>query len=209
MEHVLSFLYCVQATGQTYRIIRWSRLPQVAGWLFRRLGRPALNSYALQFLPHRAAFAETHQSLGIQFNDIATVWACWPVGAGFYDTYKNVHIVKRLILPNPESKLVEYYFKSIGQEHACNFIRSTTHKAKQSGAEVKWIDSFLFNSMTIADQDKPMGWVHVESVLSHRVREKRFGYIIFKDRSQESMKRLVNIFLQIWEDAKEPGVPLT
>jgi hypothetical protein len=204
MERLVLLSQRIQYAGQRWRISRWLHIPQLASRLLRWLSRPTARGYGFQYLPPKRAGDDIHRSLADQFAGIATVWAIWPVGARFYDLSTQVHIVRRLILPNPENDFVKHYFKSLKHDDALNLIKSTTLKAQQAGTEVKWIDSFVFNSLTLADYDAPMGWAHIESVRPSTVNHSRLGYIIFKDRAPEQMEIFVKLFLEVWKDGKDP-----
>jgi hypothetical protein len=129
--------------------------------------------------------------------------AIWPVGAKFYESVSNQEVVKRLILPNPDSKLVRRQFGRLKQRSACALIRSTTANARRAGTQVRWIDNFLFNAITIANYDKPNGWAQIEAVCC-KPNGHRPGLIIFKDGAPGAINKVVDMFCSIWDFSKEP-----
>jgi hypothetical protein len=202
-EPVLSALYWLQITGQTWRILRVLHIPQGAGRLLKRFGGPSVKSYGFQFFPDRASINKQYESLGNKLEKASAVLAIWPVGTTFFDAQKNTHVVKKLILPNPDSESAKYFFQSVAQNHGRDLIKAATEKARKAGAKVRWSKHFLFNSITLVDHDLPMGWAHVEAVLPHFTTESRPGYTIYKHRSTESVQRLAALFSDLWDDSED------
>ncbi len=164
---------------------------------------PWVKTYGFQYYPNRAALDRQVPSLGDHLNGAKSLDAIWVVGTRFFDAGKNTHIVRRLILPNPESDSAKYYFTSIDQHHVRGMIEKMSAKAQKVGTKVRWTDQFLFHAITLVDTDDPMGWVYVESVLPHAKTEQRSGYTIYKHRSEQAVRDLVEIFKDIWDDSKD------
>src|SRR4051794_25442295 len=122
MEKFLSSLHWMHTTGQTWRILRFLCIPQLAGWLLRKCGRPWVKSYGFQYFPDRAALDREHSSLGKRLSGATSLSAIWVVGQKFFDAGENVHVMKRLILPNPNSTSAGYYLQSLGQQHGLRVI---------------------------------------------------------------------------------------
>ena len=203
-EPFLTTLHWLSTTGQTYRLLQLTRVPDAARRLLAKFGRANVRSYGFLYFPRRAFIDKQYESLGRRFANVSCVWAIWPIGAKFFDAGQQTHVVKRLILPNPDSESTKYYFDSIGQGSPIReLIKHATKKARATVAKVRWCDHFLYNSITLADHDEPMGWAHVEIVLPHCVTENRPGYTIYKHRSNELVQKLVEVFLAIWDDSKD------
>lgn len=167
--------------------------------------KPVVRGFGFQYFPHRAALHKTYSSLGSRLETAHSVDAMWVVGAAFFDDGINVHKVKRLILPNPDSRSALYYFSSVSQSHGPGLIRSITQKAQKAGATVRWCDEFLFQSITLVDTDEPTGWAHFEAALPNGQMNMRAGYTIFKRRSPDAVQELAEIFQKIWDGSKSPA----
>lgn len=113
-------------------------------------------------------------------------------------------MIKRLILPNPESELAKFYFDSVEQDHARLNIRSTTAKAVKNNIEVRWCDHFPFHSITIVDPAEPSGWAYVENALPYYATEERPGYTISRQRQREAMTNLIEMFEKTWKNSRSP-----
>jgi hypothetical protein len=208
MQRIASLWYWSQSVTQRCAVTRWLHLPQLSARFLRRLVRPSVPNFAFQWLPRRGGSAVLPETLQKQFADVSSVWAIWPTGEGFFEIAENAHIVKRLILPNPERKHVKYYFDFLDKSEATDLIKIITLRARRLGAEVRWTDHFIFNSITLADHDQVMGWAQIESVvdsISSSI-SGRVGYLLFKDRAPIQVNMLVEFFLKSWRDAKEPSL---
>jgi hypothetical protein len=206
MQMSSSFWYWSQSVTQQYAITRWLHLPQFSARFLRCLARPT--RFAFQRLPRRSSSEVLLETLRKQFADVTSVWAIWPTGERFFEIAENAHIVKRLILPNPKSKFIKYYFNLLKRSNTIDSIKVTTLRARLLGIDVRWTNYFVFNSITLADHDKLLGWAYIESVIdsisvSTGVRE---GYLLFKDRAPTQVDMLVELFLRIWRDSKEPSL---
>jgi hypothetical protein len=208
-ESILTKLHWLSTAGRTYRVLQILRIPGAAKWLLSKYESPAVKTYGFQYFPRRAYIDKEHESLGLRFANVSCVWAIWPVGAKFFHARQQTHVMKRLILPHPESESAKFFFKSTGQgQRVRDLIREATEQAYAAGAEVRWCPQFLYNAITLVDYDDPMGWAHVESVLPFCITDNRPGYTIYKHRSAESVRNLYEVFLKVWdisEDAPRNG----
>jgi len=202
-EPILNMLYWLSTAGRTYRVLQFFGIPRAAKWLLSKHGGPTVKTYGFRYFPRRACIDKEHESLGMRFANASSVWAMWPVGAKFFDARQQTHVVKRLILPHPESESTKFFFDSINQgQPVRDLIKHVTERAYAAGADVRWCDHFLYNAITLVDYDDPMGWAHVESVLPFCITENRPGYTIYKHRSAESVMNLVDVFLKVWDASK-------
>jgi hypothetical protein len=94
----------------------------------------------------------------------------------------------------------------LNKPNAGELIKITTLKAKRLGIDVRWADSFIFNSITLANHDQIMGWIHIESAIDSAsvLKDVRTGYLLFKDRAPDQFNMVLELFLKMWHKAKEP-----
>jgi hypothetical protein len=116
-----------------------------------------------EFFPDRDSLT-THGSLGKRLANSSKVDAIWTVGIKFYDEGENLHVVKRLLLPNPSGEAIKYLTGTVEREKSTEYIVEATRKAKANDARVRWYDNFSFHSVMLVDTDQPTGWMHIESV---------------------------------------------
>ncbi len=103
------------------------------------------------------------RSLSEQLAKASHVHAFWTTGAKAFDEGKELHRIKRLILPNPDGDYLECYRASYeSATDLGNSIRAVTKNAKSRGILVKWYDDFIGYSLMIGDADMNHGWVQIE-----------------------------------------------
>lgn len=132
---------------------------------------------------------------------VKSVSAAWVEGQKFYHQGDQLQVMKRLLLPNPESEAFKRYARSVKQAGIDQAIREVTRDALQHGAKVKWCDMFLCHSITLVDTDKPSGWVHIESALPFSKLAYRPSYTVYKRSAPETVEQMQRIFDELWEDA--------
>jgi hypothetical protein len=204
MKRTVAFCYWAQAASQSNKIARWLHLPQLSSEALRESTKPPVTGLAFRNrLSSKGNLDSSPSALRNQFADISNVSAVWPIGERFFEFSENPNILKHLILPNPDNERVIYYFHRIKKDNAGDLIKMTTVRARQLGIEIKWIDWFVLNSMTLADSQKPTGWAHVESVMPSRSRKRR-GYFFSNDSAPDQIKILNELFWRMWSDAKVP-----
>jgi hypothetical protein len=115
-----------------------------------------------------------------------------------------VHTLKRLILPDPESASVKYYFDTLRGVHGRDLIAKMTKRAQDKDIKVRWSKEFIFHAITLADVDDPKGWAYVESALPFCNPADRPGYRVYRHRSEEAVRALRDFFLELWDASDRP-----
>jgi len=142
-------------------------------------------------------------SLAARFANVTSASAIFVVGSKFYHAQNNVGVIKRLLLPNPEGEAIKYHAQTVKHPLTTKLIREATREAIKAGAKVRWYDHFFFNSIILADTDKPTGWMHIETVLPYSQPEKRPSYIVSKQLAPQAVAELQRVFDEIWDNAKD------
>jgi hypothetical protein len=204
MKRTVAFCYRAQAIFQRNKISCWLRLPEFSSTILRVSAKPTIgNFYLLNLSPPKRDIYSSSRALRNQFADITNVSAIWPTGERFFEFAEDPNILKYLILPNPDNECVNYYFHRLKKNNASDLIKTTTANARRLGTEIRWIDWFVLNSMTLADCQKSTGWAHIESVMPSRSGKRR-GYSVFNYSAPDEIKILNELFWAMWDDAKEP-----
>lgn len=156
-----------------------------------------------QYFPNRESLTRVHGELASRLKPVANADAIFVVGADFYHAGQSTHVIRRLILPNPEDDAFGYYLKSVGQEATKDLVKEITNLAKSKGAKVRWCKHFICHTMVLADVDKSSGWVHIESVFPHSLPKQRPGYTISKLQSADAVAQAKRIFDDLWDNSAE------
>lgn len=152
-----------------------------------------------EFFPNRAELNRVHGTLASRLTKANEVNAIFAVGAKFYDAGERLDVIKRLILPNPDSKSFANYSDNVSQRQQA--IRRVTEKAKSRDTDVRWSKDFIFHTLVLTDTDKPTGWAHIESVLPNSTTEQRPSYTIYKIRYDAAVSEMRRLFYKIWDES--------
>lgn len=185
-----------------WSILRITGLPWLASGLLR-IGGQRVKGSGFRFYFSRPALEQRNKKLGQLFTDTKWVDALWVKGEKFYDANENIHAVKRLILPNPDSNSLRLFANSVDQEALKEIIKAVTQKATKAGAQVRWCKEFYCTSINLVDTGRNNGWVHVEVVLPYSRPEDRPSFTIEKSRSPDCVLEFQRIFNEIWDKSDE------
>jgi hypothetical protein len=200
-----TFLLWLAALEGAQGVARLTGLPRLARWWLRRRGG-VVKAAGFQFFPDRPSLHLAHGNLARRFANVSSVDAIWVVGQGFYHAGENLTVVKRLLLPNPDDEGFRYLSNTVGAPLTSDWVKEVTGRAKKSGAKVRWYNNFIFNSIILADVDKPSGWMHIETVLPYSKTTKRPSYTVYKVQSEETVLEMKRIFQEIWDAASDPTI---
>ncbi len=198
LESLTVWLNGLEEAGKLWKL--WKPVSR----LLRRRRRIQVKVAGFHYFPDRMVLNMTFGTLGGRFKDVSQVDAILVVGSDFYHARNNLHVIKRLILPDPESNSFKFYIGSVSQADAIGaLIRDVTKIAKENQTSVKWSSEFIFHTMLLADTDRPTGWVHIESVLPHSHPKLRPSYTVEKRFSADAVYEARDIFNHLW-DASRP-----
>lgn len=164
-----------------------------------------VKSSGFVFFTNRNTLERENGKLGARFAAAKHVDALWIKGGSFYDENENTHVVKRLILPDPESESIRFFAQSVDQEDIGSVIRAVTEKATRVGAKVKWCKEFPGVSMNLVDTGRENGWTHVEVVLPFSKPNDRPSFTIKKSRSPDSVLEFQRVFNVLWDESVAPS----
>ena len=72
-----------------------------------------MKSSGFVFFTNRNTLERENGKLGARFAAAKHVDALWIKGGSFYDENENTHVVKRLILTDPESESIRFFAQSV------------------------------------------------------------------------------------------------
>lgn len=176
-------------------------LPKLAKWLLRRR-RGVVRAGGFLFFPDREALRSVWSTLPARFDGVASADAIFMTGHELYRGTENLHVVKRVLLPNPTNTgALKWFCETVDSGDSITAIREMTRRAQKAGAKVKYHPHFMFHSMILADTDRPTGWAHFELILPYCNRDRRPSFTIYKHRSAQTVEEAKRIFDEIWEKA--------
>lgn len=145
------------------------------------------------------------RSLSEQLAKASHVNAFWTTGAKAFDEGKELHRIKRLILPNPDGDYLECYRASYeSATDLGNSIRRVTKNAKSRGILVKWYDDFIGYSLMIGDADMNHGWVQIEMAFPCMPKGDHPSITIEKAAYPKIIANLALMFDRLWDSSKPP-----
>lgn len=137
--------------------------------------------------------------------------ALWLTGEGVFTGDKDLlenRCIKRLILPNPESTLLQNIHSSLGMtKNLFDYkkdINNVSKIALNYGAEVRWYSEFTGVSLTIVKRKGKSKYIHLQPCIPHEDSSKRIT-IIFKGFFHKSkIRHYTEWFEKIWENSETP-----
>jgi hypothetical protein len=154
---------------------------------------------SVEFFPSRSALITAHGSIAQRLKNIERADAIWVLGQKFYHAAEDTHKIKRLLLPNPDSKTLKFLTQTTQNWTEEEALKDITGLAKAAGAEVRWYDHFISHSIILADTNKWRGWVHIESVFPYSTNERRPSYTIYRRSHRRSVEEMQRVFNELWE----------
>lgn len=153
------------------------------------------------FFSDRTSLQRAHGSLSDRLKNVERASAIWVIGQKFYHDQENTHVIKKLLLPNPDNPAFKFQIDTGPNQSAGVLVRQITELAKKAGAEVRWYDHFISHSIVLADTDKRRGWVHIESVFPHSTTSQRPSYTIYRRSNRRAVLEMQRIFDEMWSQA--------
>jgi hypothetical protein len=118
----------------------------------------------------------------------------------------DLHKVRRMLLPNPQSASVAFFAATMKQPEISDIIRRSTKAAQERGIDVKWLDEFVGYSLILLNKNDEDARVHVELVLAPMVASKRPSFTVWKRRFPSVFTEFRSAFDSLWERAKSPSL---
>lgn len=162
-----------------------------------------MKSGPVQFFPTREVLHRADGTLGASFEKVTSVSALLVLGREFYNAGHRTEVIKRLLLPNPDSESFKTYESTQSEKNLGQIVRDITARAKALHAKVRWYDTFIFHTIILADIEHPNGWAHVESVLPYSRSSHRMSYRLSRKHSESAVMELSRVYGQIWDTAKD------
>lgn len=162
------------------------------------------------FYENRGDLMKSFPSLGGELDSVSEVWFAWYTGSvieasGFKNTIKNIGKV-RLLLTHPESKALNEYEK-IGEHKGTELkedIKSLSRIAQNFGAEVKWFDGLIGNSIVIGNPNLPNAWARVEVMIPFAETNLRPSFRVSKDKGKIAFQEIYNMYESLWRRSQPP-----
>lgn len=145
------------------------------------------------------------RSLSEQLAKASHVYAFWTTGAKAFDEGKELHRIKRLILPNPDGNYLERYRTSYqSATDLGKSIREVTKEATNRGIPVRWYDDFIGYSLMIGDPDMNHGWAQIEMAFPCMPKGDHPSITIEKAAYPKIIANLALMLDRVWDSSKPP-----
>jgi len=139
------------------------------------------------------------------------IHAMWLTGAKMIQEVEEVTKVDRLLLPDPNSKSVEFFQATSAPEDRrdiANEIRHTTAQAMKKNVAVRWLREFPGYSLIIFNPQSVDAWVQIEMTLPALHGGRRPSLELRKPQHSTSVDDIKMMFERLWtkdEYSREPN----
>src|SRR5262249_25124734 len=124
----------------------------------------------------------------------------WLSGQKVFRPGEDLHKIKRLILPDPSSKSVEEFEKSLPNRNPLRSdVETALKSAREARIDVRLYPEFTGQSWWIGDRDKSSAFVHIECLIPNSRSERRPSFRVYRWQDENFYQQHCSIFDWMWD----------
>ena len=202
-ETILSLLAWIEAIRYIGPFVRWIGMSnRIRGWA---TGNILVNGF--EFCSNRAKLDQLRDQ-ETQLRRADAIDAAWASGIKAAKESKEIHRIRRLILPDPDSDSFKWFVDSLpSRVRLRNDVLETTRLIQDNHAsttKIRWSKQFVGASFMIGDSDQDSGWLHFEIVMAFCPATERPRFNLLKRKDPVAFSTFLKAFNDLWGDSLPP-----
>ena len=151
------------------------------------------------FYPNRTVL-DRESPLADKMDKVERMDAIWLTGIKSMVEMESVSKVDRLLLPDPESASLKYFYSTLDDVHDLSGeIRRASKQAKTKGIQVRWLAEFVGYSLTIGNPNSEHTWVHIEMALPILHGNRHPSFEFRKPKHTPTIDDIIKMFDGLWK----------